>query len=332
MAGFVAGPVGVSVPATSANLGPGFDALGIALSLRDEVVAQVTPGSGLHVEVAGAGAQDVPRDETNLVVCALRAACEVLGVGPPAGLSVRCVNVIPHGRGLGSSASATLAGIALARALVDGGTRDLDDEAMFALAADLEGHPDNVAAACYGGFVISGRDEQRWFAVRSPVDPRIEAAVFVPAVAVPTSVARGLLPASVPHADAAANASRAALLVAAMAGRPDLLHLATADLLHQDYREPAMPDTLALVRRLRAGGIAAVVSGAGPSVLVLGEPDGAWPGAVGPGAAGPGAVGSGAVGPGLASYCPAGWRLHRPRIDLDGVVTRAPAGFRQAPT
>ena len=314
MTGYAAGPVGVTVPATSANLGPGFDALGLALSLRDQVVAEVVPGGRLSIEVTGAGADEVPRDESNLVVCSLRAACEVLGAAPPAGLLLRCVNVIPHGRGLGSSASATVGGIALARALVDGGSRRLDDEAMFRLAADIEGHPDNVAAACFGGFVISGRAEGRWFAARSPVDPRIEVAVLVPAVAVPTSVARGLLPVSVPHVDAAVNASRAALLVAALAGRPDLLLAATADLLHQDYREPAMPETLALVRRLRADGIPAVVSGAGPSVLVV----------AGPGAAGPGR--------GLASYCPAGWRLLPLRIEPDGVRTRPSAGFEPAAT
>ena len=152
----------------------------------------------------------------------------------------------------------------LARGLVAGGQLLASDEALFDLAADLEGHPDNVAPAFYGGFVISGREDDHWYAVRAGVDPRITAVVFVPPTGVETTVARGLLPDSVPHADAAANSGRAALLVAALTGQPEHLLAATRDWLHQDQREPAMPETLALVRRLRADGVPAVVSGAGP--------------------------------------------------------------------
>ena len=268
MTTYVEGPVVVSVPATSANLGPGYDALGLALDLRDRLVGEVTD-RGTVVEVTGEGAAELPLDETHLVVRAMQVAFDEMGERPP-GIRLRCDNVVPHARGLGSSSAAIVGGIALARALVAGGTLLLDDDAAFRLAARLEGHPDNVAPAWYGGFVVSGRgDDGEFWAVPSSVDPRVSAVVFVPPTRVATEEARRLLPASVPHADAAANAGRAALLVAALAGRPEHLHLATRDLLHQDYRRPAMPASLDLVESLRAQGAAAVVSGAGPSVLVL---------------------------------------------------------------
>jgi homoserine kinase len=286
----------VSVPATSANLGPGFDSLGLALDLRDELEAERT-GSGLLVQVTGAGAGAVPLDEEHLVVRAMRAAFDVLG-GQPAGLSLTCRNAIPHARGLGSSSAAIVGGLVLARALVEEGSRRLDDAAVLALAVELEGHPDNVAPALHGGFVISGRDDRgELYAVRAPVDARIGTTVFVPAEPLSTEVARGLLPLTVPHADAAADAGKAALLVAALAGHPEQLWRATRDHLHQEYRRPAMPASLDLVDRLRADGHAAVVSGAGPSVLVLG-----------------------ADGTDLAAYCPLGWTHHRPDVDTRGAV------------
>jgi homoserine kinase len=265
--GFVDGPVTVTVPATAANLGPGYDCLGLALGLRDELVGEVLP-QGLEVVVEGEGADGVPRDASHLVVRAMHAAFDEMGERP-AGLQLRCSNRIPHARGLGSSSAAIAGGIALARGLVAGGSLLLDDDAAFRLAARLEGHPDNVAPAWYGGFVISGHDDGDFWAVGSSVDPRVSAVVMVPPYALSTETARGLLPAHVPHADAAADAARAALLVAALAGRPEHLLRATRDLLHQDYRRPAMPETLALVDRLRADGLPAVVSGAGPTVLVL---------------------------------------------------------------
>lgn len=269
MATFVDGPVGVSVPATSANLGPGFDSLGLALSLRDELEAEVL-GSGLVVEVEGAGADDVPRDESHLVVRAMRAAFELLG-GQPPGLRLTCRNVVPHARGLGSSSAAIVGGVVLARALVAGGELLLDDEAALRLAARIEGHPDNVAPALLGGFVVSGQEAGEFYAVTAPVDPRVGAVVLVPPTPVSTEAARGLLPDTVPHADAAADAGRAALLVAALGGRPEHLLLATRDYLHQSYRRPAMPESLDLVEALRADGVPAVVSGAGPTVLAFVE-------------------------------------------------------------
>ncbi|MGH3345927.1 MAG: homoserine kinase [Nocardioides sp.] len=295
MARFVDGPVVVSVPATSANLGPGFDSLGLALDLRDRLTGEVA-GPGLAVEVAGEGADGVPLDETHLVVRAMRAAFDEMGEQPP-GVRLRCDNSIPHARGLGSSSAAIVGGIALARALVAGGTLLLDDDAAFRLAARLEGHPDNVAPAWYGGLVICGL-EQEWYAVPAAVDPRIDVVVFVPPEPLTTELARGLLPASVPHGDAAANAGRTALLVAALASAPEHLLAATRDYLHQDYRRTAMPASLDLVDTLRADAVAAVISGAGPTVL---------------------AFCAGCDATSLARRAPDGWESRRLEIDRAGV-------------
>jgi homoserine kinase len=262
---FSVGPVTVDAPATSANLGPGFDALGLALTLRDRVTVRTT-GAGLQVDVEGFGADSVPRDESHLVVRAARAAFDAMGVGQP-GLSVTCRNVLPHGRGLGSSAAAIVAGVVAARALVTEGARRLDDAAALRLAAAIEGHPDNVAAALLGGLTIAWDDGDGVRAAR--LNATGDVVVLVPPNPVPTDLARALLPAAVPHADAARNAGRAALLVAALGGRADLLLPATRDWLHQAYRAPAMPDSGALVASLRAGGVPAVVSGAGPAVLAF---------------------------------------------------------------
>lgn len=264
------GVVRVSVPATSANLGPGFDSLGLALDLRDHLEAELLP-EGLVVEVEGAGCDSVPRDATHLVVRSMYVGFDALGERPT-GLRLSCHNVIPHARGLGSSSAAIVGGLALARALVDGGDERLDDDALFQLAARLEGHPDNVAPACFGGFVIAGCDSAtagEFYAVPSTVAADVSAVVLIPPGGVETEVARGLLPSQVSHQDAAANTGRAALLVAALAGRPDQLLRATSDLLHQRFRRPAMPETIDLVDALRERGFAAIVSGAGPTVLVF---------------------------------------------------------------
>jgi homoserine kinase len=293
---FVEGPVRVSVPATSANLGPGFDSLGLALSLRDELEAEVI-ASGLEVRVTGEGEGAVPLDESHLVVRSMRVAFDTMGLQPP-GLRLSCRNSIPHARGLGSSSAAIVAGVVLARGLVAGGGLLVDDDALFRTAARLEGHPDNVAPAFHGGFVISGR-EQDFYAVSSPVDPRIQAVVLVPPTPVSTEVARGLLPAEVPHADAAADAGRTALLVAALAGQPEHLWLATRDFLHQDYRRAAMPASLELVDQLRSEGIAAIVSGAGPTVLAFTDAAGA---------------------DALTARAPRGWLAHHLTVDRDGAL------------
>jgi homoserine kinase len=268
------GSVLVRVPATSANLGPGFDALGLALGLHDEVEVAVT-ASGLSIEVSGEGAGEVAHaGEKHLVVRAMRVAFDDLGVDQPAGLAVRCVNRIPHGRGLGSSAAAIVAGILAARALAGASVAPND---ALPLASALEGHPDNVAPCLFGGLTIAWLADSTATAQAIRLEPleEIRPVVFVPPVSVATKVARGLLPASVPHAHAARNAGRAALLVAALTARPDALFDASEDLLHQNYRAPVMPATYDLVSRLRAAGVPAVVSGAGPSALAFLTGDGA---------------------------------------------------------
>ncbi len=262
------GAVEVSVPATSANLGPGYDSLGLALGLRDVLSGEITVDDGLEVTVSGTDADSVPLDESHLVYRAMRAAFHEMGCQVP-GVRLHCRNAIPHGRGLGSSSAAIVGGICLARGLVAGGSLLMDDDAVFELAARMEGHPDNVAPAFYGGFTIALSEGDRFSATSVTVDPRVGVVAFVPPEPLRTSVARGLLPATVPHADAAADAGRAALLVVALSGRPELLLPATQDFLHQAYREPAMPESLRLMTELREGGVAAVVSGAGPTVLAF---------------------------------------------------------------
>jgi homoserine kinase len=268
--------VRVRVPAT--NLGPGFDALGLALSLHDDVEARVCE-SGLSIEISGEGADLAAAGEDHLVVRAMRAAFAVTG-GQPPGLRLRCENRIPHGRGLGSSAAAIVAGILAARALARAGPDALPDGALLGLATEFEGHPDNVAACLGGGLTIAWTQDGRPRMVRLEPDASIKPVICVGPTPVRTEVARRLLPDLVPHREAAANAGRSALLVAALTqapAEPGALLAATRDWLHQDYRAEAMPETAALIGRLRAAGIAAVVSGAGPSVLALlcdpGRPD-----------------------------------------------------------
>jgi homoserine kinase len=262
--------VRITVPASTANLGPGFDALALALACRDEV--HITPrrkvirsrGAGDAVTVRGEGAGEVPEDACHLVVRALHAAAEEIGYTPP-GLDLACHNAIPHARGLGSSGAAIVAGVLGAYALAG---RDPDDGALQ-VAAELEGHADNVAASLYGGLVVAFSDAGRYRAARLVPDERLAPVVFVPRVRSATHAARGLLPATVPHADAAHAAGRAALAVHALTSEPQLLTAATEDRLHQEYRGPAWPASLRLVRRLRERGWPAVISGAGPSVLAL---------------------------------------------------------------
>ena len=276
--GWLPGPVHVRVPATSANLGPGFDALGLSLALYDDVVVTAVPSGPARstvVRVLGEGAGTVDSGDANLVVRALRAAVGHVLPGDPLvavpSLVLECTNRIPHGRGLGSSAAAVIAGLLAARGLLANGEAALDDAAVLILATAMEGHPDNVAAALLGGLTIS------WTppggappgALRMEPDPGVRPVVLVPAGALSTTTARGLLPASVPHADAAHAAGRSALLVAALTGCPEYLLAATEDRLHQDYRAVAMPDSARLLARLRTAGLPAVVSGAGPSLLVL---------------------------------------------------------------
>jgi len=265
---FRAAPAKVRVSASSANLGPGFDSLGLALELYDVLAAQVADEKCLEVDVAGEGAEELRRDAKNLVVKAMNTAFDHMG-GRPRGLRLSCANSIPHSRGLGSSSAAIIGGMALARALVLGGNERLPDEKMLQLATDIEGHPDNVAAALYGGATIAWQGEEGARAVKVSPHPEISAVAFIPNAGISTSKARRLLPDTVPHADAARNAGRAALLVEAIEHHPEFLFDATEDSLHQQYRREAMPRSLSIVTKLRAAGFAAFVSGAGPTVLLL---------------------------------------------------------------
>jgi homoserine kinase len=271
----------VRVPATSANLGPGFDSLGLALGLYDVVEAEVI-AHGLDVEVVGEGAGHVPLDRDHLVVRALDTAAMRWGLPPVPGLRLRAHNAIPHGRGLGSSAAAVVAGITLAELLSGSHGEGWD---RLAVAHGMEGHPDNAAAALMGGLTIAWCDHVVWGddepverqgtatweprAVRLQPHVLIEPVVLVPEHRLETQHARSVLPSLVPHTDAARNAGRAALLIHALTSDPALLLPATEDWLHQRQRSTAMLATWQLVEHLRDRGHAAVVSGAGPSVLVL---------------------------------------------------------------
>ncbi|NUU16519.1 homoserine kinase [Cellulomonas humilata] len=270
--------VRVRVPATSANLGPGFDAFGIALGLYDELEVRALGSPGVKVQVTGEGAGQVPDDEQHLVVSSLRAALDLVGASQT-GLDLVCHNRIPHGRGLGSSAGAVVAGIVAARGLI-AEPEALSDDVVIDLAAQIEGHPDNAAPAVLGGATLAWRDD-RFRAIDLAVHDDLAVLAIVPPTHLSTKAARGVLPATVPHGDAAFQAGRAALLVEALARRPELLLTATQDRLHQEYRRAVMPGSLALVDVLRARGVAAVVSGAGPTVLVLARRTGSAPDADG---------------------------------------------------
>lgn len=256
----------VSVPATSANLGPGFDSLGLALSWNDEVSAK-RGGNGVSIRVTGEGEDTIPRGETNLVLRGMRQGLASLGETIN-GASVHAHNTIPSARGLGSSSAAIVAGLALAWALTR--RAPLDRDWAFQLAVDLEGHPDNVGPAVYGGLTIGWVNSQgQWQLTSSAVCAQVRATVVVPANPLETSRARAVMPQSIPLADAVANSARAALLVQALAVEPALLFEATTDHLHQRYRRALYPQSMELVDHLRGQGLAAYISGAGPTVAIL---------------------------------------------------------------
>jgi homoserine kinase len=300
-------PVTVRVPATSANLGPGFDALGLALTLHDEVTAWITEG-GLAIEVSGPGEETAAAGEQHLVVRAMRTAFAELGRQPP-GIGLRCVNTIPHGFGLGSSAGAIVAGLLAARALADPGGGEngagVSDADILRIASRLEGHPDNVAACLAGGLTISWTPATGVRVARLVPVPGLTPVVCVPGSPLATAEARMVLPPTITHADAAANSARAALLIAALTHDPSLLMAGTEDFLHQPYRAQAMPATADLVARLRTAGVPAVVSGAGPAVLALTVP-GTHPG--------PDAVQQ------LVNTVRASWKIHVLDVDRDGAT------------
>ena len=262
-----------SVAASSANLGPGFDSLGLALGLYDEIEVQTTEGPGVVVEVSGEGAGQLPSGADHLVVTAIQrglaeAGCRV------SGLIVRCRNAIPHSRGLGSSAAAVVGGLAAANSLVVQTDREpFDDAQLIQLSSEFEGHPDNASASVLGGAVVSWMESvtgaSRYRAVRVRLHPDIRLFAAIPEMRSSTAETRVLLPDHVGHQHARFNVSRAALLVVALTERPDLLMPATEDLLHQPHRAAAMPASAEFLEILRACGAAAVLSGAGPAVLAL---------------------------------------------------------------
>ncbi len=256
----------VATPATSANLGPGFDSLGLALDWRDGATATVLP-RGLEVEITGEGADTLPKDGANLVVKTLIETAAALGAELP-GLRFSAHNTIPLARGLGSSSAAIAAGLTLAWGLVRPGEA-LDRDWAFQVGTRLEGHPDNIGPALYGGLTVGWRSPAGWRAKGCSTDATLRATTLVPRQALKTEEARGALPKSVPIADAIANSARTALLVEAVSGDLSLLWDATEDHLHQEYRRSLYPRSLALVDGLRSEGLAAVISGAGPTVAVL---------------------------------------------------------------
>ncbi len=305
--------ISVTVPATSANLGPGYDALGLALDLYDVLRVSTLAEGHTTVVVHGEGQKDLPRDSTHLCVEVMSKFFESVGFATPV-LRLTAENRIPHGRGLGSSAAAVVSAAAAANALLPEEAR-LGDEALLRFCAGVEGHPDNVAPAIFGSFTISWPHQASFATARASIHPAICVVVAIPPGQLSTASARGLLPDVVPHREAAANAGRTALLVHALVTDPGLLLPATEDLLHQHYRADAMPDSAALVKRLRSAGFAAVISGAGPTVAVIlanaleakvveAEIQAVFPDGV--------PTSSGSVVP------PESWRVLRLKVDLEG--------------
>ncbi|MCI6574537.1 MAG: homoserine kinase [Actinomycetaceae bacterium] len=316
----------VRVPATSGNCGPGFDAIGMAHDLWDDVSATLTTGV-TRVSIIGEGAKELPRDASHLIVRVMRETMERFGL-PLAGIELVCRNSIQQGKGLGSSAAAIVAGLMLVRELTGGEDSSLTKEMMLDIATEYEGHPDNAAPCLYGGATLSWQssgaipaeaihaneasssspssdspsDDASGFSsdssfgsdaadtavharraylhsathtVQLEVSPEVHTTVLVPADVLPTSEARAVLPQSVPHHDAAAQAAHAGLFVHALARRPDLLFDATEDYLHQRYRAGAMPRSAAMLDALRQAHWPAVISGAGPSILLFAQVDSA---------------------------------------------------------
>ena len=258
--------VKVSVPASSANLGPGYDSLALALEIRDVVTAKLNDSGEVKVEIQGFGSQTLPKDETHLIAKTILQTAKKFNLDI-SGFTLECENNIPQGRGLGSSAAAVVCGLVLARELAKA---DLSDEILLQEASLIEGHPDNVAACLMGGLTISWQTENGEVNTRSiNVNPAVVPIVGIPDTELSTKLARNLIPNEIPHLDAVFNSARTALLVAALVADPSSLFDATADRLHQEYRRSAYPDSMKLVDELRAKGVAACISGAGPTVLAL---------------------------------------------------------------
>ncbi|KGF23134.1 homoserine kinase [Corynebacterium tuscaniense] len=261
----------VTVPGSTANLGPGFDTLGLAVGIYDTVEVEVTD-SGLEVEIFGEGANELPRDSSHLVVKAINSALHAADAHAP-GLKVTCTNNIPQSRGLGSSASAAVAGVIAGNTLA-GSPLSTDD--VIQLSSAFEGHPDNAAASVVGGAVVSWTDipvdgvsQPVYRAVPLTVHPDIKATALVPDFHASTNAVRKVLPSHVTHTDARFNVSRTAVMTVAIQTHPEFLWEGTRDRLHQPYRADVLPVTAEWVNRLRNRGYAAFLSGAGPTAMVL---------------------------------------------------------------
>ena len=251
--------VTVRVPATSANLGPGFDCFGLALELCNDVVIETDAEAG--VGWIGEGADELPTDGTDLIRQAMRRA---IGDRPLPPFHMRATNRVPLARGLGSSSAAVVAGVAAALALIGD---DASPQRVFALAAEIEGHPDNAAPACFGGFTIAMGDGT---VRRLDPHPDIQPVALVPRrLRLPTHEARAALPELVPRADAVFNVAHAALAVHALTRDPSLLAGALHDRLHEGARLDLVPEVRLVAEAVRAEGIAVCVSGAGPSLLAF---------------------------------------------------------------
>lgn len=261
----------VRVPASSANLGPGFDALGLALALYNDVTLEESDRVAVSIE--GEGAAHLDTGPGNVVVRAVRMTFAAAGCAFR-GARIHCVNRIPLRRGLGSSAAAWVSGLVGANALLGD---PIERDALLGLAGRAEGHTDNVAAALLGGLTVSCPVGERVTGVTLPVPPDVRWVVLVPEAESSTREARAVLPASVSRADAVFNVQRASLLLASLvAGRPDLLEIAMHDRLHQPYRARLFPWMEGVAAAARAAGaLGCVLSGAGPSMLaaVGGAPD-----------------------------------------------------------
>lgn len=291
----VCNSVSVCVPATSANLGSGFDVAGIALDYADSLVFtlddSLDDSQDVRVIIHGEGEDTLSKDETHLVVRAFRKACEVFGL-PHLRFTLEAHNRIPQARGMGSSASAIVSGVAAAWAFAHNG--NLNKQAIFELASSIEGHPDNVAPAVFGGLTTSWKNGDEFHTVRYGVSKQIRATIFVPNFTLSTQMARQALPEKVPYVDAVFNVSRACLLpiafgdfgdfgdsrdsanscdscVKSTLSRNDLLFTATQDAIHQPYRASLMQPTWDLVKALRDKGFAAAISGAGSCAAVFYE-------------------------------------------------------------
>lgn len=260
----------VKVPASSGNLGPGFDSMGMAHDVWDEVSATLTTGAS-RVVILGEGSQTLPKDESHLIVKTMHETLERLGAPTP-GVDLVCRNNIPHGKGMGSSAAALTAGVMLVRELL-GAPEAFTKEEVLNIVAGYEGHPDNAAPAIYGGVTVSWREGEGYKTAQLPVLKSVKTTLLVPDEVLLTTTARAVLPEKVPLVDAAFNASRSALMVYALTQDPELLFAATEDRLHQQYRAESMAHTAAVLAALREAGWPAIVSGAGPSILVFAEID-----------------------------------------------------------